>query len=133
MSNVTAVRSEKTSVSPFLLPPPLPHLKLQINFTLIATVFLPLTFFAGIFGMNFQVDGGYDMASLLFLSLTSISYTMELLNRKHGPEFFWLLCVLVILLNIYFFLSTGLITLYEKDGILRSLLPPSSPVPFLTL
>ena len=26
---------------------------------LVATVFLPLTFFAGVFGMNFQVDGGY--------------------------------------------------------------------------
>ena len=25
---------------------------------LVATVFLPLTFFAGVFGMNFQVDGG---------------------------------------------------------------------------
>jgi hypothetical protein len=46
-------------------------------------------------------------------------YTMELLNQKHGPEVFWFLCFLVIILNIYFFLSTGLISIYEKDGILR--------------
>eukprot|EP00604_Paraphysomonas_vestita_P000050 CAMPEP_0174825936 /NCGR_PEP_ID=MMETSP1107-20130205/43299_1 /TAXON_ID=36770 /ORGANISM="Paraphysomonas vestita, Strain GFlagA" /LENGTH=124 /DNA_ID=CAMNT_0016058131 /DNA_START=1843 /DNA_END=2217 /DNA_ORIENTATION=+ len=43
---------------------------------------------------------------------------MEVLNRKYGPEFFWALCVVVILLNIYFFLSTGLITTRENDGIL---------------
>mmetsp|Transcript_14313 Transcript_14313/g.14962 ORF Transcript_14313/g.14962 Transcript_14313/m.14962 type:complete len:318 (+) Transcript_14313:495-1448(+) len=87
MGHVTAVRNEKTSV----------------DLALVATVFLPLTFFAGVFGMNFQEDGGY---------------TMEVLNRKYGPEFFWALCVVVILLNIYFFLSTGLITTRENDGIL---------------
>lgn len=28
------------------------------NLNLVATIFLPLTFWAGVFGMNFQVDGG---------------------------------------------------------------------------
>lgn len=48
-----------------------------------------------------------------------VSYTMEVLNRKYGPEFFWILCFLVIVINLYFFLSAGLIAWKESSGILR--------------
>jgi Mg2+ and Co2+ transporter CorA len=57
MNHVTNVRNEKTSVSDHLLSQP-PLTVAQVNLALIATVFLPLTFFATIFGMNFQEDGG---------------------------------------------------------------------------
>ena len=46
--------------------------------SLIATTFLPLTFFAGVFGMNFTVDGGY---------------TIALLNSPDGPNVFIMLCL----------------------------------------
>ncbi|RYH12484.1 hypothetical protein EON65_38205 [archaeon] len=46
--------------------------------SLIATLFLPLTFLAGVFGMNFQEDGGYSIA---------------LLNYKHGPMVFTAMCL----------------------------------------
>eukprot|EP00981_Chlorochromonas_danica_P006148 scaffold1290_cov248-Ochromonas_danica.AAC.33 len=41
--------------------------------SLIATIFLPLTFLAGVFGMNFQENGGY---------------TIGMLNYKYGPLIF---------------------------------------------
>ena len=50
----------------------------SIILSLVATIFLPLTFFAGVFGMNFTVDGGY---------------TMQLLNSPHGPTIFIVMCV----------------------------------------
>jgi hypothetical protein len=50
----------------------------SIILSLVATIFLPLTFFAGVFGMNFTVDGGY---------------TIELLNMKHGPTVFIFMCI----------------------------------------
>eukprot|EP01040_Poterioochromonas_malhamensis_P011907 gene11907-12991_t len=46
--------------------------------SLIATTFLPLTFFAGVFGMNFTVDGGYSL---------------DLLNAPYGPNVFVALCL----------------------------------------
>eukprot|EP00604_Paraphysomonas_vestita_P001254 CAMPEP_0174820424 /NCGR_PEP_ID=MMETSP1107-20130205/4253_1 /TAXON_ID=36770 /ORGANISM="Paraphysomonas vestita, Strain GFlagA" /LENGTH=127 /DNA_ID=CAMNT_0016035737 /DNA_START=1 /DNA_END=382 /DNA_ORIENTATION=- len=55
--------------------------------------------------MNFQEDGGY---------------TMELLNWKYGPEIFWAMCFLVILVNMYFFYTTGLLTWKENEGILST-------------
>lgn len=44
---------------------------------------------------------------------------MELLNWKYGPEIFWAMCFLVILVNMYFFYTTGLLTWKENEGILR--------------
>jgi Mg2+ and Co2+ transporter CorA len=49
-----------------------------ILLSLTATIFLPLTFFAGVFGMNFQE--GAD-------------YTMSLLNSSYGVDIFIMLCV----------------------------------------
>ena len=31
------------------------------SLSLVATLFLPMTFLTGVFGMNFTVDGGYTM------------------------------------------------------------------------
>lgn len=50
----------------------------SMTLSLVATIFLPLTFLASVFGMNFQVDGGYSI---------------ELLNKNFGPTIFYLLCV----------------------------------------
>jgi len=60
--------------------------------SLIATVFLPMTFFTGVFGMNFTVDGGY---------------TIDLVNKYYGPAIFYALCGGVILLCWLLFLSKG--------------------------
>ena len=48
MGHISAIRAEKVST----------------NLSLIATVFLPVTFLASAFGMNFEEDGGYTMAIL---------------------------------------------------------------------
>lgn len=45
--------------------------------SLIATIFLPLTFLASVFGMNFAENGGY---------------TIGMLNYKYGPMIFSLMC-----------------------------------------
>lgn len=60
--------------------------------SLVATAFLPMTFFTGVFGMNFQIDGGY---------------TMELVNAPYGPTVFYVLCLLVLLTSWLIFLSKG--------------------------
>ena len=48
MGHISAIRAEKVST----------------NLSLIATVFLPITFLASAFGMNFEEDGGYTMEIL---------------------------------------------------------------------
>ena len=74
LENLTAVRHIRS-------------IKTMIDLALIATVFLPLTFIASVYGMNFQVDGGYSIA---------------LLNYEHGPEVFW---GKIILLRLYNWLT----------------------------
>jgi len=49
----------------------------NIVLSLIATIFLPLTFLAGVFGMNFQEDGGFSIG---------------LLNQDYGPTVFYSMC-----------------------------------------
>eukprot|EP00602_Paraphysomonas_sp_CaronLab_P004253 CAMPEP_0185028282 /NCGR_PEP_ID=MMETSP1103-20130426/13937_1 /TAXON_ID=36769 /ORGANISM="Paraphysomonas bandaiensis, Strain Caron Lab Isolate" /LENGTH=633 /DNA_ID=CAMNT_0027562657 /DNA_START=9 /DNA_END=1910 /DNA_ORIENTATION=- len=92
MSHVTSIRSEYT----------------QTNLALIGTVFLPMTFLAGVYGMNFQEDGGY---------------TDKLLNYKHGLIVFWGLCGVVILINLYLFTRSGLVTWQNDEGILSTKSP----------
>eukprot|EP01038_Epipyxis_sp_PR26KG_P012554 gene12554-16836_t len=65
--------------------------------SLVATIFLPVTFFTGVFGMNFQVDGGY---------------TIGMVNDPRGPFIFILMCIAVFILSFSFFISTGWIEVY---------------------
>lgn len=60
--------------------------------SLIATVFLPITFLTGVFGMNFQEHGGY---------------TINLVNNKHGPYVFYSMCILVFIFCMVFFINQG--------------------------
>ena len=50
----------------------------QVNTTLslVATIFLPLTFLTGVFGMNFQYDEKYP-------------YGLSVLNNEYGAIYFW--------------------------------------------
>jgi hypothetical protein len=73
----------------------LSSMKKNIDMTLVATVFLPLTFIASVYGMNFEVNGGYSIG---------------LLNDKHGPEVFWAMCVFVLIVNLMIFLRSGFIS-----------------------
>lgn len=67
----------------------------NVNLSLVATIFLPITFLSGVFGMNFVVDGGY---------------TMEILNAPKGPVLFYGLCIAVVLLNVLVFFYSGYIS-----------------------
>lgn len=92
MDSVINVRSQQTNV----------------NLSLVATIFLPITFLAGVFGMNF-VEGG--------------DYTMMVLNKKWGPDVFYAVCSGVVLLNVLIFLHSGYIswwTLLKFVGIRES-------------
>ncbi len=64
----------------------------NILLSLIATTFLPLTFLAGVFGMNFERNS---------------DYTIELLNMESGPLIFSLMCVLCFLVSVTYFLAQG--------------------------
>eukprot|EP00597_Dinobryon_sp_UTEXLB2267_P004574 CAMPEP_0170064324 /NCGR_PEP_ID=MMETSP0019_2-20121128/4854_1 /TAXON_ID=98059 /ORGANISM="Dinobryon sp., Strain UTEXLB2267" /LENGTH=477 /DNA_ID=CAMNT_0010270965 /DNA_START=694 /DNA_END=2127 /DNA_ORIENTATION=- len=63
-----------------------------ILLSFIATVFMPLTFFAGVFGMNFQ---------------TGADYTMNILNVSYGPDFFYFLCAVSVFLTFAYFVMNG--------------------------
>jgi len=64
------------------------------NLNLVATIFLPLTFWAGVFGMNFEVDG---------------EFTMDILNKEEGPNIFWAICVACVVINLVLFARSGMI------------------------
>lgn len=66
--------------------------------SLIATVFLPLTFFAGVFGMNFEVKGGY---------------TMAIINQTYGPNVFYALCIINCVICFYYFAKMGWVSDYN--------------------
>jgi hypothetical protein len=68
----------------------------NVNLSLVATIFLPITFLSGVFGMNFVVDGGL---------------TMEILNSPKGPLVFYALCIVVVLLNVLIFFYSGYISI----------------------
>lgn len=88
MDAVTSVRANQTAM----------------NLSLIATVFLPVTFLSGVFGMNFEKGG---------------SYTDPLLNSPRGPLYFWLMCLVVLLLNVLYFIGNGWMTI-RIDSLLSS-------------
>ena len=82
MDNISQIRANNTA----------------LVLSLIATIFLPATFFTGVFGMNFQEDGGY---------------TIGLVNSPYGPHVFYIICILVLFLNIAYFFSMGWLDMVE--------------------
>eukprot|EP01034_Spumella_vulgaris_P012430 gene12430-15826_t len=66
--------------------------------SLIATIFLTLTFLAGAFGMNSTVDGGF---------------TIPIVNSENGPLVFYLMCAVLFLIIHLFFVSKGWIEPYS--------------------
>jgi magnesium transporter len=57
--------------------------------TIIATIFIPLTFLAGVYGMNFNTEKGM--------------FNMPELNWEYGYIFFWLMAVLITGILLLFF------------------------------
>eukprot|EP01039_Chlorochromonas_danica_P008152 gene8153-8994_t len=74
--------------------------------SLIATIFLPLTFLAGVFGMNFQENGGY---------------TIGMLNYKYGPLVFSMMCTFCFIIIFSFFIYQGWIELGIFAKIFRNI------------
>lgn len=66
--------------------------------SLIATIFLPATFLTGVFGMNFQENGGY---------------TIEVVNDKYGPLMFYALCVVLAISLCIYYISMGWIEAFS--------------------
>ena len=66
--------------------------------SLIATIFLPATFLTGVFGMNFQENGGY---------------TIEIVNDKYGPLMFYALCVVLAVSLCIYYISMGWIEAFS--------------------
>lgn len=75
--------------------------------SLIATIFLPATFLAGVFGMNFQKGH---------------SYYIGLLNVPYGPMVFYLLCGAITLLISCYYLYAGWIEPFYSSRLLLKLL-----------
>jgi magnesium transporter len=72
--------------------------QISIVLSLVATVFLPLTFIAGVFGMNFS-NGG----ALVYM-----------LDTAHGENYFWGSCAFCVLLCFYIFISKGWMDMLGK-------------------
>jgi Mg2+ and Co2+ transporter CorA len=72
--------------------------QISIVLSLVATVFLPLTFIAGVFGMNFS-NGGV---------------LVYMLDAKRGENYFWGSCAACVLLCVYIFISKGWIDMLGK-------------------
>lgn len=95
--------------------------------SLVATVFLPLTFLAGVFGMNFQcvflarfLCMVNDVPSTLRRSLTSRCYSLrrdgkdgipgpgiEMLHDKYGAVYFWIIAGLTVAASVLAFHIRG--------------------------
>jgi len=58
--------------------------------TLVSTIFIPLTFIAGVYGMNFSTNSPFNMPEL---------------NWKFGYEYFWGLCLVCVVSLLIFFKS----------------------------
>ena len=68
----------------------------QVNTTLslVATIFLPLTFLTGVFGMNFTYDDKFPIG-------------LEMLNWHYGAIYFWLICVVFVAGSFWIFRVYG--------------------------
>eukprot|EP01034_Spumella_vulgaris_P021987 gene21987-28074_t len=76
--------------------------------SLVATTFLPLTFLAGVFGMNFERHG---------------DYSIELLNSRYGPMIFSAICILCFLASLAYFVIQGWVELAFFRKIFKTLTP----------
>ena len=72
--------------------------QISIVLSLVATVFLPLTFIAGIFGMNFQ-NGGI---------------LVKMLHQRNGTNWFWGSCASCVVICIYIFVRKGWMDMLGK-------------------
>jgi hypothetical protein len=72
--------------------------QISIVLSLVATVFLPLTFIAGVFGMNFS-NGGV---------------LVYMLDTSRGENYFWGSCAFCVVLCLYIFISKGWIDMLGK-------------------
>jgi Mg2+ and Co2+ transporter CorA len=72
--------------------------QISIVLSLVATVFLPLTFIAGIFGMNFD-NGGV---------------LVYMLHQRNGTNWFWASCVLCVAICLYIFVRKGWMDMLGK-------------------
>jgi Mg2+ and Co2+ transporter CorA len=63
--------------------------QISIVLSLVSTVFLPLTFIAGVFGMNFS-NGGI---------------LVYILNMRNGTNVFWIGCASCVLYCLYVFVA----------------------------
>jgi magnesium transporter len=70
--------------------------------TIIATIFIPLTFLAGIYGMNFD--------------RTASTWNMPELGWKYGYPVFWIVSVIVSAAMVLFFRKLGWLGRIEKKG-----------------
>ena len=65
----------------------------QTLLSLVATIFLPLTFLSGVFGMNFQGINAEGISE----------YYMVMLNDPLGPKYFGIICLgCVFIISSYF-------------------------------
>lgn len=72
--------------------------QIGIVLSLVATVFLPLTFFAGIFGMNFESGG----------------IIVYMLQQHNGTNWFWGSCVVTCVICGYIFVKKGWMDMLGK-------------------
>jgi len=76
--------------------------RINLLLSMVATIFLPLSFITGVFGMNFSYGG-------------AIVY---ILRMKNGSIVFWLFFVFVIVVIFYWFSKSGffeMLTVFEKN------------------
>lgn len=89
LAEVRAVHSDMASLSTIR------QSKTGITLSLVATVFLPMTFLTGVFGMNFQFAGGNGM------------YTIPIVNNPDGPMYFLYMCLATAAAAIVYFILNG--------------------------
>ena len=73
-------------------------IKVQLLFSIVTTIFLPMTFIAGVFGMNFSEGGAL----------------VHVLERENGTNAFYFLCILSIVTVMVSMHSYGLLDMFVQ-------------------